>query len=183
MSDGLSGQLLVAAPQLRDPNFYRTVVLILQHTEEGALGVVLNRPTEVGLPEELAQWKGMLAPPGVVFAGGPVEAQTVICLGRKTSGGDLSGAKMICPGVAAVDLDMQPGSLSGISALRIFIGYAGWGKDQLESEIGSRDWFIFAPKADDVTTAEPGELWRRVLRRQGETMAMLAHFPPHPSLN
>ena len=78
--DSARGKLLIAGPLLLDPNFWRTVVLVIEHTTEGALGLVLNRPSQMDVSDPLPQWEHLAAQPAVLFLGGPVQHQAVICL-------------------------------------------------------------------------------------------------------
>jgi putative transcriptional regulator len=186
-ADDLTGRLLVATPQLGDPNFERTVVLVLDHGPDGALGVVLNRPTGLPVDEILDVWRdeAMASPPGVVFRGGPVSPDAVIGLAR-TDADDADGTRwrLVLDGVGTVDLavspDEQPVTVAGI---RMFAGYAGWSPDQLEAELSEGAWIIVDALVDDVFTTEADALWHDVLQRQGGKLALLAAYPPHPSVN
>jgi len=185
--DDLIGRLLVASPQLGDPNFERSVVLMLDHGPDGALGVVLNRPTGLPVDEILDVWRdqALAAPPGVVFRGGPVSPDAVIGLAR-TEAGDADGSqwRLVLDGVGTVDLavapDQQPVAVAGV---RMFAGYAGWSPDQLEEELAEGAWIILDALVADVFTAEADALWHDVLQRQGGSLALLAAYPPHPSVN
>ena len=180
------GRLLVATPELGDPNFERTVVLLLEHTAEGAVGVVLNRPSGTALSEAGADWNGwdaFAAPPDVVFVGGPVARTAVIAVARAVDAGDekTEGFQaVIGDQVGIVDLGVEP---RGVDAVRLFAGYAGWGGGQLEAEMSAGGWFIVDALPTDPLSAEPEELWREVLRRQGGRLALFAACPPDPSLN
>jgi putative transcriptional regulator len=186
------GRLLVATPELGDPNFDRTVVLLLEHTAEGAVGVVLNRPSETALGDAGTDWGGwdiLAAPPGVVFVGGPVARTAVIAVARLSPGGPgvspedikLSGFQPVLGDfVGIVDLTAEP---EGVEAVRLFAGYAGWGGGQLEAEISAGGWFILDALPSDPLSDEPEELWAAVLRRQGGSIALFASCPPDPSLN
>lgn len=183
----LTGALLVASPRLRDPNFARTVVLLLDHGDEGALGVVLNRPSPVDVDEILEMWapQARLAPPAVMFRGGPVARDAVIGLGRSTGAGDDEpGWRAVLESVGTVDLSVppedQPRALSGV---RLFSGYAGWAAEQLEQELAEEAWFVLGAFPADVFCADAERLWHDVLQRQGGRLALLSGYPPHPSLN
>jgi putative transcriptional regulator len=185
--DGLIGHLLVASPQLGDPNFERTVVLMLDHGADGALGVILNRPTGLPVDEILEAWRqeADAAPPGVVFRGGPVSPDAVIGLARTESDmADESHGRLVLAGVGTVDLAVAPGDQPvAVVGVRMFAGYAGWSPDQLEAELGEGAWIIVDALATDVFTAEADALWHDVLQRQGGKLALLAAYPPHPSVN
>lgn len=164
------GRLLVAAPPLADGNFDRTVVYMLEHNEGGALGVVLNRRSE-DLDIEFDSWSQLIAPPAELFTGGPVETNALIALGRFT---DAQGRTTVEP----VDLDGDPLTLDPMpSAIRIFIGYAGWGAQQLDGELEMGAWIVVPFNADDAFSANPDDLWRQVLLRQPGRTAWLADCP------
>ena len=186
----LTAVLLVASPRLEDPNFTRTVVLVLDHGEDGALGVVLNRPTSLDVDEILEPWhdQAVLAPPALVFRGGPVSPDAVIGLARSAEAAPARQAsetwRSVIGPVGTVDLgvapDDQPVALAGV---RLFAGYAGWGLGQLEAEIDDGGWFVVDALTEDVFSHEPDRLWHDILRRQGGELGLLAAFPLHPSLN
>jgi putative transcriptional regulator len=168
----LKGKLLVALPVLRDPNFDRTVVFVLEHSDGGAAGVVLNRPSPLSVAEPLADWMALASSPSVVFFGGPVEKNGVI--GLAESGSHLT----------TVDLELGPDALDDpIGSVRVFAGYAGWGPGQLEDEIGAGAWLVVAAAAGDVMSEDPENLWVEVLRRQEGRLAAVAAFPRDPTLN
>ena len=178
----LRGRLLVATPALGDPNFERTVVLMLEHTPEGAVGLVLNRPSGTDLDEAGADWEGwdlLAAHPPVVFVGGPVSRTAVICVARLGDG----GAEGFQPLIGDIGLASMDGTPRGIDAVRLFAGYAGWGAGQLEAELDEEAWFTAQPVSDDVFTSASWELWSDVLRRMGGQYRLVATMPPDPSLN
>jgi putative transcriptional regulator len=181
----LQGKLLVAVPSLLDANFARTVVLLLAHGEQGALGLVLNRPTITSVASPLPEWEQLASAPAVVFVGGPVSEGT-ICLARVSSevSVPISGYLPLRGTLGTVDLESSPAGVGPwIGALRIFAGYAGWGPRQLESEIEEGAWWVLEASDDDVFSDDPPNLWKRVLRRQGGKLAIISAFPQEPSLN
>lgn len=180
----LTGRLLVAAPALTDPNFDRAVVLLLDHDEEGSLGVVLNRPTPVGVGDILASWAALTGEPDVVFQGGPVSLDSA--LGVAVIPGDEGplGWRRVHGAIGLVDLETPPELLGpALGSLRIFAGYAGWGPGQLEGELTEGAWFVVESEPGDVSSPRPEQLWRAVLRRQRSELAMIATYPDDPSLN
>jgi putative transcriptional regulator len=193
----LRGRLLVANPAMPDPNFNRTVVLVLAHTDDGALGVVLNRPSELDVDSPLPRWERLVANPPVVFVGGPVAPGAAICLARvpdPPSVGDeiadgidpagLGGWLPLVGELGTLDLERDPDDLAiKVEAIRVFAGYAGWGPGQLEGELGADSWFVVTAQASDALAGDPEQLWKRVLRRQGGSLALLAAYPADPSLN
>ena len=175
MSEGYAGQLLVATPVLLDPNFYRTVVLMLQHDDEGSVGVVLNRPSVETVADHLPAWGARAAAPGVVNYGGPVEPEVAIGLSL-TSEGEETGV----PGLSIIDLSGDPAPDG--PAVQIYSGYAGWGSGQLESELATGSWYVVQAAPDDPFGADEN-LWVRVLRRQDGPLAIVSTFPEDVSLN
>jgi putative transcriptional regulator len=184
-----AGRLLVANPLLPDPNFDRTVVLLLAYGEEGAFGVILNRPSDTQLATPLPGWEHLAASPAVVFMGGPVQQhQTVICLaralGHPAASVPPSGWSAVLPDVGTLDLDLDPQGLhAAFSQVRVFAGYAGWNSGQLEAELGAGAWWTLDAQADDPFSDEPGDLWKRVLRRQGGSLSLVAAYPDDPMFN
>ena len=181
------GTLLVAAPQLLDQNFRRTVVFVIHHREEGTLGVVLNRPSDVAVTDVLPQWGEHATDPQSLFVGGPVEQRTAICLTALRAGESvdaLSGVVGVRGPIGLVDLDADPHSLvPSTRGMRFFAGYAGWDADQLAGEIERGDWLVVPALPDDVIAKPGAELWGRVLRRQGPPLAFLATHPGDVKLN
>ena len=187
------GKLLVATPPLEDPNFDRTVVYVLEHTDDGAVGVVLNRADEpaVALADEfdlddLEAWTDLLAPPARIFLGGPVGDDSLIALAeteRDTPRSDDSWGELTST-LGTVDLSVAPVDVAGsLRRVRIFRGYAGWSPGQLEAELRIGAWMVFDTESDDLFTAEPIGLWRRVVRRQGGHLAWIADAPDDISAN
>ena len=190
MKDGeLTGRLLVATPLLVDPNFDRTVVLVLDHDAEGTLGVVVNRPTAVPVREVLADWSDLAEPLPVVFQGGPVALDSVLGLAElrsvlRVEDRDPVGWRRVQGDLGLVDLDTPPQELAGlVSAFRIYAGYAGWSAGQLERELGQGAWYVVDAAPADAFTLSPEAAWRSVLRRQRGGLALLSTFPDDPELN
>jgi putative transcriptional regulator len=175
------GRLLVATPDLRDPNFARTVVLVLEHGSEGALGIVLNRPTDVRVADALPDWAAACAPPACLFLGGPVQPEAVIAVGQVAAGAAaVEGYRELYDGLGTVDLDADA---TGFEAVRVFVGYAGWSPGQLEGELAAGGWIVVDRAPGDARASSPSELWRDVLRRQPGRVAMFALAPEDPSVN
>jgi putative transcriptional regulator len=187
-SSGIApGTLLVAAPGLLDPNFRRTVVYVIEHRDRGSLGVVLNRPSEVAVHDVLPSWAPLASRPHAVFVGGPVDAETALCLAAVRTGHDpasVGGLVAVRGPVALVDLDGDPALLAPrLRGLRVFAGYSGWDAGQLAGEIDRGDWIPVPALPDDVLTGHDADLWGRVLRRQGMPLALLATFPADVARN
>jgi putative transcriptional regulator len=175
VSELARGSLLVATPLLLDPNFWRTVILIIDHDEGGAVGLVLNRPTLERVETHIPAWGGVAAEPGIVHIGGPVEPQIAIGIAIGTAGEPTGVA-----GLSIIDLETIPSS--EISSVRIYAGYAGWSPGQLETEIEQGSWFV-VPAAPDDPFEPPEGQWARTLRRQGGHLALLSTFPDDVALN
>lgn len=184
MDSWLTGRLLVATPALDDPNFERVVILVLDHDEDGALGVVLNRASTVPVGETLDGWSELAAAPQVVFGGGPVEPTAVVALGRAAAAVPFDGATRIVERIRLVDLDSDPVlAAADLERVRLFAGYAGWAPEQLEDEIAQGAWYAVDSEPDDVFTDDPDGLWHAVLRRQPGELKLLATFPSDPTMN
>ena len=182
METSHTGRLLVASPLLGDPNFRRTVVLLLEHGQEGALGLVLNRPSDVVVSSLAPEWSGVTARPGVLFVGGPVQQEAVLALGLANA----AGVEGFIPVVGRLGLarggEGAPGT-QGLEEARLFAGYAGWGAGQLEEEISQQAWFVIDADPGDALSLAPETLWSRVLRRQRGMLALFSTYPEDPELN
>lgn len=178
-----AGRLLVATPLLLDPNFYRTVVLLCAHDEQGSFGLVLNRPLEAAVADVAPEWGSVVADPPLLFAGGPVDGGQGFAIGR---GEFASGEPRWTPvgaGVGLVGMAEDPGVLPGLVEVRLFVGYAGWGAGQLEAEVAEEAWFVLDAMDGDAFTLRPERLWHEVLARQRGELRLFSLFPPDPRLN
>jgi putative transcriptional regulator len=186
-----TGSLLLAAPVLEDPHFARTVVLVVDHDDEGAVGLVLNRPTSLEVSSILPVWADLADEPRVVFEGGPVGTDSALALARlqrisaePDAAGSGVGVRHLTSNLGLVDLDTDPDALApALRGLRVFAGYAGWAPDQLEDEIDEGAWFVLPSVDDDVFSVDASALWSRVLRRQAGDLRLLSTYPPDPMLN
>ena len=184
-----AGRLLVANPLLPDPNFDRTVVfLIAYNDDDGAIGVVLNRPSETTVAAPLPRWERMAASPAVIFVGGPVQHDAVICLARSfghPAAEEPPGQwRAVTSEIGTLDLDLDPDGLqSSLSEVRLFAGYAGWSPGQLEAEIDAGAWWVVDAQPEDAFCDDPDQLWKAILRRQGDPLALVASYPENPSWN
>jgi len=180
-----TGKLLVATPRTRGQVFARSVVLVLQHDEDGAQGVVLNHPLRAPVSAVLPPWQDYVTDPPNVFQGGPVALDSA--LGLVTVPGDRRepmGVRLLFGGLGLVDLDVPPPVvMPGVAGLRIFAGYAGWSDGQLEQEIRDGGWYVVESESRDAFTPEPETLWFSVLRRQRGNLALVASLPEDPSMN
>lgn len=173
--ESFAGSLLVATPALIDPNFFRSVVLVLQHDDDGCVGVVLNRPTGERVAEHLPAWAERVPAPGTVNFGGPVEPEVAIGL---SLAGD--GMATGVPGLSLVDLAGEPDNAD--HPIRVYSGYSGWGSEQLENEIAIGSWYVVQASPDDPFDNDEGQ-WRRVLRRQSGFLSVVSTFPDDPKQN
>jgi putative transcriptional regulator len=174
MSESFSGQLLIATPAMAD-DFRRSVVLVVEHSEQGAFGLVLNRPSETTVGEAAPELGKLIGNEHVIHVGGPVQTNAVTAIGDHDD--PETATKLIVGTVGMVDLDEPP----QLSRLRVFVGYAGWGPGQLDSELEAEAWILEDLHPDDPFTG--GDLWARVLRRKGGEYALLARMPADPSVN
>jgi putative transcriptional regulator len=180
--ESLRGQLLVASPALVDPNFRRSVVLIGEHGEEGAMGVVLNRPSSVTVGEAVPPLAEIADAGELVRVGGPVQPQAIVVLGEFDDPG--AAATIVVGSVGFLPGEVEDAtSLGGLGRVRVFAGYAGWGPGQLEGELAEEAWIVVSAQADDVFTDDADGLWSVVLRRRGGAYAVLAQMPPDPRVN
>ena len=177
----LTGRLLLSNATLFDPNFRRTVVLIGHHDEEGAVGVVLNRPLGVPVDAAVPPLSDLVAAGEELFEGGPVQPDAAVVIAEFT---DPSRASLVAFGaVGFLPDEMDTDDRDAIVRARIFAGYSGWGPGQLEDELAEDAWLVTEATEADVFTPEPERLWERVVRRLGPGYALLQTMPIDPSAN
>jgi putative transcriptional regulator len=178
-------RLLIAAPALADPEFFRTVVFLIEHDDTGTVGVIINRPSHTPVGQILPDWQDVMSEPSVVFNGGPVQRDGALGLGRLAESADAGhGLRAVSGGLALVDLDAEAAEVAvGASSLRVFAGHSGWSPGQLESEVSDGGWFVVQGGLDDVFSETPGSLWRAVLRRQPAPLSLLSTYPVDVGLN
>lgn len=178
----LRGKCLIASPALVDPNFARSVVLIAEHNDEGAMGLILNRPTDAVVAEAVEELAGVVEPGAPVFVGGPVHEQSVMVLAEFDDPGQ--AAAIVLEDVGFLPADAELAELSGRTRrARVFAGHSGWGPGQLDSELEEGSWIVGDPEPDDVFREDPEELWAAALQRKGGAYALLARIPDDPSQN
>ena len=174
-------RLLVATPTLVDPNFARTVIFMLEHTDDGALGVVLNRSSESTVAEAVPELTAIVDGDEPVHVGGPVQSSAIVVLADFV---DVERAgSLVVETVGFLPAEVDPDELGELRRARVFAGYAGWGPGQLEDELEEGSWIVEPAHPDDVFTPHPDALWSEVLRRKGGPYGVLALMPPDPSLN
>jgi putative transcriptional regulator len=174
-SESLRGKLLIAAPSLFD-YFRRAVVLMLEHTPDGAMGVVLNRASETSVAEVVPALADLPGAEGLVRLGGPVSPESVVALGDFADP-DEAGTRVVGP-LGTLDPD---GDNSSLRRLRVYAGYAGWGPGQLDGELEQGAWIVQEAHPDDPF--RDGDIWSEALRRKGGGYRLLATMPADPSLN
>ena len=176
----LQGKLIVSSPSLVDPNFRKTVVLIAHHDDEGALGLVLSRPSDVAAVEAVPVLSGLPGADDPVFVGGPVQPEAFMVLAEFEDVDE--AAAPIMDGVGFMPADAEPGDLA-IKRLRLFAGYSGWGSGQLENELEEDSWIVVDAAAEDAFADDPDVLWRTVLQRKGGAFSLMENMPYDPGLN
>jgi putative transcriptional regulator len=180
--DSARGQLLVAGPALLDPNFWRTVVLVVEHNDDGALGLVLNRPSETSVAEAVPQLDTLLDPTERLFIGGPVQPSAVIVLAEFEDATD--AALIAFDDVGVLGTGPSSDELTvGVRSGRAFLGHAGWGPGQLDSELERGDWILEPARLEDAFSVDARALWPEVLTRKGGSYALVARMPADPSMN
>jgi putative transcriptional regulator len=179
--DSLRGSLLIAAPALVDPNFWRTVVLVGEHSEEGALGVVLNRSSDTPVVEAVPELAELVDDLGDVHVGGPVQTSAIVVLADFEEPPEESA--LVVESVGFLPAEVDPDTLGPLRRARVYVGYAGWGPGQLDGELEEGSWIVEPALADDVFTEDPEALWSTVLRRKGGAFRVLATMPPDPNRN
>jgi putative transcriptional regulator len=181
VEESLRGKLLIASPALDDPNFARTVVLLTEHNEEGAMGIVLNRPSETSVAsvapelEEIARGEP-------VYVGGPVQPEALVLLAEFTDLGAAAWIVVADVGLASADVDLAD-LADAVRRGRVYAGYSGWGPGQLEAEMGVDSWIVEPPLPTELFPDDPGTLWSDVLARKGGQYSLIARMPADPSLN
>ena len=178
----LRGKLLIATPSLTDPNFWRAVVLVAEHSEEGAMGLVLNRPLEVLVADAVEPLTALVDVDDSVYQGGPVEPQAVLALAEFADPADAVSLAFDEIGFVSSDPDVEA-LQSTVRRARVFAGYAGWSAGQLEEELAEDAWIVEPAQPADVFAEDASELWSSVLRRRGALGMMLAMMPADPSVN
>jgi putative transcriptional regulator len=185
--DTLAGRLLVATPGIESGPFHRSVVLLLDHDVDGAVGVVLNHPLEAEVRDVLPAWAGVVNAPDCLFQGGPVATDAALAVGVRdgstAAGVPVPGWRALTRRLGIVDLDGDPPTDGSLVGLRVFAGYAGWAPGQLDAELGEGSWLVAESRDEDLLSPVPERMWRDVLRRQDDELRYLATYPEDPGLN
>jgi len=178
----LRGQLLIAGATLPDPNFARTVVLVCEHSDDGALGLVLNRPGELVVGESAPELADLTGDDAVIDSGGPVQPDALLVL-AEFEDPEHAGIQIVANVGLVGDGSEIEDLVDATQRVRVFAGYAGWGPGQLDAELARDDWFVAPAGVDDIFNPDADELWRRVLSRKGGHFALVARMPIDPSVN
>jgi putative transcriptional regulator len=179
--DSLRGKLLIAGPGLWDPNFRRAIVLVAQHDDDGAVGVVLNHPTEVAVHEAVPPLAELVEPGERLFIGGPVQPQAAVVMADFEAP---ERAEVLALGsIGFLPPETDPAEIGALRRARVFAGFTGWGPGQLESELGEDSWLVQPARGEDVFTTRPERLWGDVIARMGPRYAVLRTMPVDPSTN
>jgi putative transcriptional regulator len=182
VDDSLRGTLLIASPALVDPNFFRTVVLITEHNEEGAMGIVLNRPSDTMVGDvvpELADVAGDGAP---VYVGGPVQPEALVLLAEFSDPSAAAWIVVADVGLASADVDLEE-LASVVRRGRVYAGYSGWAPGQLEAEMELDSWIVEPPLPAELFPDDSDSMWNAVLARKGGSYSLIARMPADPSMN
>jgi putative transcriptional regulator len=182
--DGTRGRLLLSSPSMSDVNFDRTVVFMIEHSADGALGVVLNRPAPMPVTTAVPQWAPFVGSPAVVFVGGPVSPGSVLVLARAEQEEETPEFSPVLGNVGVLDATADPATLeTPITEARLFTGYAGWAPGQLEHELELGGWLVIDTDPDDPFVRTPDALWAAALKRDDAAAAMRTIEPHHHWLN
>lgn len=177
------GKVLISEPFLMDPNFKRSIVLLGEHNEDGTVGFILNKPTNLKLNQLVDDFPEFDAP---VYFGGPVQINSMQFIHR--AGDIIEGSTPIIDGLywggsyEVLRLLIESKQVEP-SDFRFFIGYSGWSPGQLDSELKINSWLVSSATTENVFSDEPDKLWGDILRKMGKKFALLASFPEDPSVN
>ncbi len=177
------GKLLISEPFMFDPNFKRTVILLTENNDEGTVGFILNKQTDLTISDIIEEFPLFDAP---VYFGGPVQPETLHYVHTK---GDLfEDSVEIVEGVywggnfELLKSNIESGMISS-SDLRFFIGYSGWAPDQLEAEIKEKSWILTPADEESIFSIDSESLWKQVLKEMGKEYEIISNFPENPNLN
>lgn len=178
------GQLLISEPFVGDENFERTVILICENNDQGTVGFILNKPTNLILEDVMEDMEGMKLP---LFVGGPVEQNSLHFIYRNQLAGleetNCIQGSLYWGGDFDQLRDMLDDGRAKENDIRFFVGYSGWSPEQLKDEFTNKSWFIGELSADEIFDTDPDDLWRSVLRKKGGKYKMYSNYPIDPRLN
>jgi putative transcriptional regulator len=188
MTKSLSGHCLIASKQLRDPNFYKSTVLIVEHGSHGAMGLVINRPSSVLVRHALSEFFDLQCVKQPVYVGGPVEPRALLVLHNMQ---ELAAEQRpIVPGVFIGNSENAFREVMNRAAegkqdlsFRIFSGCAGWAPEQLEGEISRGDWYTCPACRELVFHDDPYEVYDKMMQRVYEAHRVIPQLCPNPTWN
>jgi putative transcriptional regulator len=170
--------MLVATPIITEPPFSRTVVALIEHDDEGALGLIINLPSDLPVAEFLPEATADVVPPKVIFVGGPVGTDSALGVvmaeeANSVRRSPFAGVSLVDP----TDPELER------SDMRVFGGFAGWSPGQLEAEIREGAWWSVSAHREDFFAQDPESLWEATVRRVKGRTPLYATFPDDPSSN
>ncbi len=177
------GSLLISEPTLKDSYFNRSVVLIVEHNNDGTVGFILNKQIDVDLNGLVSDFEEIEAS---VFFGGPVNKDNLFFIhsfGKEIEGALPITKKLFWGGDFTMLKDILRKDKSNIDKVRFFIGYSGWDPGQLQMELDQNSWVVKSMVEDNILTISPKNLWKDTLRKMGNEVALLSFFPENPQLN
>ena len=188
MADSLQGHFLVAANHLKDPNFFRSVILMLEDNDESSMGLVINRPSSIAMDAALSELGKKPAGTEPIFAGGPVETSALFILHscKDLAANDeeiVSGVYVTGSNDSFESLVSEDVTCNNSCCFRIFCGYAGWGEGQLKAEIERGDWRTLPAENEIVFTEDAYMIWEICKQRLRETNRFLPHSAQNPEWN
>lgn len=191
MSESLRGHFLIAAKHLRDSNFFKAVVLMLEHNEDGAMGIVINHPMDVSVSSALSKHFEESKAGQSLLAGGPVEENALLILHNSLDYDQEH--EPVVPGVfvgtspdvfeKVVESSLQDEVASSDFQFRIYAGYSGWGEGQLEHEMSRGDWFSIPASAKLVFDQAPYAVWEAATKQLYERKRIFPNQPTNPEWN
>jgi putative transcriptional regulator len=181
LEESLRGKLLIASPSLVDPNFARSVVFITEHNDEGAMGIVLNRPSESSV-ESIVPQLADIGGGEPVYVGGPVQPEALVLLAEFSNLEAAAWIVVADVGLASADMDLDE-LAEAVRRGRVYAGYSGWAAGQLEAELEIDSWIVEPPLPAELFPDDPQTLWNDVLARKGGQYALISRMPADPSLN
>jgi putative transcriptional regulator len=181
MDQSLRGKLLIASPALVDPNFARTVVFVTEHNDEGAMGIVLNRPSETAVTAVVSELE-QIARGEPIYVGGPVQPEALVLLAEFSRLEAAAWIVVADVGLASADVEVAELATS-VRRGRVYAGYSGWGPGQLEAELEADSWIVEPPLPSELFPDDPATLWSDVLARKGGQFSLIARMPADPSQN
>ncbi|MBL89133.1 MAG: hypothetical protein CL517_02515 [Actinobacteria bacterium] len=180
--ESFRGKLLLATPELMDSNFHRSVVLVIEHNNDGAIGVVLNRQTEITSTEVLPKWVFSSSSDSLLFWGGPVQQESLLALGLLNQDSAALQNNLLNR-ITVIDLNQEIIDSELFTSARLYSGYSGWSPGQLNAEISSGGWIVAEANDNDPFVDQPTDLWSEVLERQEGFISRLAQYPDDPRMN